>query len=88
MKESRKSPLRLVYRELKDGGHNADYLNTCFQNPLEVVRDQWRKERGSVLDGDMEHVLWTLADRKDAEQDYELDEAFLVPGQEQGVRMC
>jgi hypothetical protein len=81
---------RLVYRELKDGGYNADYLEYLlrFQNPLEVVRDQWRKERGSVLDGDMEHVLWTLADRKDAEQDYELDEAFLVPGQEQGVRMC
>ena len=31
---------------------------------------------------------WTLADTRNAEQNYELDEAFCEPGQDEGVRMC
>lgn len=81
---------RLVCKELKNGGYNADYLEYLlrFQNPLEVVLDQWLKEQGTALDEDMEHVLWTLANTKDGEQDYELNEAFLDPEQDEGVQMC
>lgn len=81
---------RLVRKELKNGGYNADHLEYLlrFQNPLEVVRDQWLKGRGSALDEAMEHVLWQLADTKDAEQDYKLDEAFLDPKQDEEVQMC
>lgn len=59
-----------------------------FSNPLEVVRDKWIEENGSemVHDDEMSHALWSITDKQDAEQDYELDEAFLPPGQE--VRMC
>ncbi|NSW90326.1 MAG: DUF3848 domain-containing protein [Firmicutes bacterium] len=80
----------LVYKELRNGGCNADYLEYLlrFQNPLEVVRDQWLNEQGTVLNEDMGHVLWTLADTRNAEQDYELGEAFREPGQDEGVRMC
>lgn len=80
---------RLVRKELKNGGYNADYLEYLlrFQNPL-VVRDQWLNGQGTALDEDMEHVLWKLADTRDAEQDYELDEAFLDPEQDKGVQMC
>ena len=49
---------------------------------------KWIEENGSemVHDDDMTHVLWSIADKRDAEQDYELDGACLSP--EQGVRMC
>ena len=81
---------RLVRRELKNGGYNADYLEYLlrFRNPLEVVRDQWLQGRGIALEEDMEHILWKLADTKDAEQDCELDEAFLAPEQDEEVQMC
>lgn len=81
---------RLVYNELKDGGYSTDYLEYLlrFKNPLEVVRDKWIEENGSemVHDDELSHALWSIADTQDAEQDYELDEAFLSP--EQGVQMC
>lgn len=80
---------KLVFKELCEGGYKSEYMEYLlwFQNPLEVVRDHWLLEHSVPLDGDnMEHVLWTLSDKQDAEQDYELDEAFLLP--EQGVRMC
>ena len=59
-----------------------------FTNPLEVVRDKWIEENGSemVHDDELSHALWSIADKQDAEQEYELDEAFLPP--EQGVQMC
>ena len=53
-----------------------------------MVRDKWIEENGSemVHDNDMTHALWSIADKQDAEQDYELDENYISP--EQGVRMC
>lgn len=81
---------KLVFEELKDGGYDMDHQECLlrFKNPLEVVRDKWIEENGSemVHDEDMNHALWSIADKQDAEQDYELDEAYLPP--EQGVRMC
>ncbi|MCQ1530123.1 DUF3848 domain-containing protein [Lutispora saccharofermentans] len=81
---------KLVYEELKNGGYDQEHLAYLlrFKNPLEVVRDKWSEENGSemVYDEDMIHALWSIADTQDAEQDYELDEAYLSP--EQGVRMC
>lgn len=81
---------KLVYEELKNGGYDTDHLKYLlrFKSPLDVVRDKWIEENGSemVHDEDMDHALWSIADKQDAEQDYELDEAYLPP--EQGVRMC
>ena len=79
---------KLVFKELHDGGYSPEDLEYLlrFQNPLEVVRDQWMNEQNVPLDEDMKHVLWMLSDKRAAEQDYELDEAFLPPEQE--VRMC
>lgn len=79
---------KLVFEELRDGGYNPDYLEYLlrFQNPLEVVRDQWLNENNVTHSDEMDHALWTLVDRGGAEQDYELDEAILPP--EQGVCLC
>jgi len=80
---------KLVFEELKNGGYDVEHLEYLlhFRNPLEVVRDKWIEENGSemVHDEDMTHALWSIADKQDAEQDYELNEAYLP---EQGVRMC
>ncbi len=81
---------KLVYEELKGGGYSAEHLEYLlrFKNPLEVVRDKWLEENGSgmVHDDELIHALWSIADTQDAEQDYELDEAFRPPEQE--VRLC
>jgi len=78
----------LVYNELYGGGYPEDYMEYLlrFENPLEVVRDQWLNEQNVAHNEEMGHVLWNIADKGDAEQSYELDEAFLPPEQE--VRMC
>lgn len=81
---------KLVFEGLKNGGYDAEHLEylLLFKNPLEVVRDKWIEENGAdmVHDEDMSHALWSVADKQDAEQGYELDEAFSPPSQE--VRMC
>jgi len=79
---------KLVYEELKDVGNNPDYLEYLlrFENPLEVVRDAWLDENNVVHNEEMDHALWSLMDKGNAEQDYALDETFLPP--EQGVRLC
>lgn len=80
---------KLIFKELCEGSYSTEQMEYLlrFKNPLEVVRDHWLLEHNVPLDGDnMEHILWTLSDRQAAELDYELDEAFLLPGQ--GVRMC
>lgn len=81
---------KLVFKELKNGVYSADCLEylLLFKKPLEVVRDKWIEENRSemVHDDELSHALWSIADTQDAEQDYELDEAFLSP--EQGVRIC
>jgi len=83
------SATKTVYSALR-GGHshvrNIEYL-LRFQNPLEVVRDQWIEEQSYAPDEDLEHVLWSVADRGDAEQNYELDDGFHPPEQ-QGVKLC
>ena len=55
---------------------DMEYL-VRFKNPLEVAADAWSNDVGySILDDDLEHVLWELRDRGDAEYDYELEPEF------------
>jgi len=78
----------LVYNELYAGDYSIDHMEYLlrFDNPLEVVRDQWLNEQNVSHDQEMSHVLWNIADKRDAEQDYELDEAFRPLEQE--VHLC
>ena len=55
---------------------DMEYL-VRFKNPLEVAADAWSNDVGySILDDDLEHVLWELRDRNGAEHDYELEPEF------------
>ena len=49
-----------------------------FKNPLEVVSDRWRSETSMGLQSDsgLDHVLWELRDRQDAEYDYEMEPEY------------
>ena len=53
---------------------DAEYL-LRFKDPLEVVSDYWvgMKNTEATMTGDMTHLLWELRDKRDAEQDYELE---------------
>lgn len=53
-----------------------------FENPLMVVRDEWMKNQGFDRRVDMEVMLGHLAVTRDAEYEYELDEDFLDPVQQ------
>ena len=57
---------------------DAEYL-LQFKNPLEVVSDEWISRNGIdslIVDDEMSHLLWSLQDRGDAEQDYEMEPEF------------
>ncbi len=57
---------------------DAEYL-LRFKNPLEVVSNEWISRNGIdafVVDDEMNHLLWALRDRSDAEQFYEMEPGF------------
>lgn len=57
---------------------DAEYL-LRFKNPLEVVSDEWISINGIdslVVDDEMSHLLWSLQDRGDAEEAYEMEPEF------------
>lgn len=58
---------------------DAEYL-LRFKNPLEVVSDEWISRNGIdslIVDDEMSHLLWSLQDRGDAEQSYEMESESL-----------
>ena len=57
---------------------DAEYL-LQFKNPLEVVSDEWISRNGIdslIVDDEISHLLWSLQDRGDAEQSYEMEPEF------------
>ena len=57
---------------------DAEYL-LRFKNPLEVVSDAWISRNGIdalIVDDEMSHLLWSLQDRGDAEQCFEMEPEF------------
>ena len=57
---------------------DAKYL-LQFKNPLELVSDEWISRNGIdslIVDDEMSHLLWSLQDRGEAEQFYEMEPKF------------
>lgn len=89
---------QISYNELYGGSYPEDYMEYLlrFENPLEVVRDQWISEQTVDLSDEMNHALWTLMDKGDAERDYALDPEYKPSSrgdgpplsQDRGVTMC
>lgn len=68
-----------VNHELQNDDYSADLLEYFlrFENPLEVIRDQWLTHNNVSVDEEMSHAMWQLMDSGDAEQMYDLDPEFM-----------
>ncbi|HHV13004.1 MAG TPA: DUF3848 domain-containing protein [Clostridiales bacterium] len=83
------SAVRQIYQALKSDvpmeNHQLEYL-LRFKHPLMVLHDQCL-----IMDNDLSYALETLindiCDRRDIEQDYQMEDDLMEPKQE-GVRMC
>ena len=53
-----------------------------FKDPLEVLTDMWTDRQGMDTGEDeaVDHILWEIADRRDAEGDYEMEPEFYDTG--------
>lgn len=81
--------VKLVYDELM-GGCNPDYADYLlrFDNPLQLVSDQWLAEHNVSHADEMDHVLWSITDKGLGEGDYAMLEDGQTPAQNEGVRLC
>lgn len=69
---------KFVYDEISGGSYPSDYMEYLlrFENPLEVLKDQWISEQTVDYSEEVNHALWMLWDKGDAEQEYELDPEY------------
>ena len=53
-----------------------------FKDPLEVLTDMWTDRQGMDTGENeaVDHILWEIADRRDAEGDYEMEPEFYDTG--------
>lgn len=84
--------VKLVYDELMEGC-NLDYTEYLlrFENPLQLVSDQWLNGQNVSHTDEMDHVLWNMTNKGLGEGDY----AMLEDGQtrqtseqSEGVCLC
>lgn len=81
---------KTVHCLLQSGTYPDELLEYLlrFEDPLEVVRDQWLKNNGFSLENDMEVALGHLAEKREAERDgYELDADWMQAGPAQEQQM-
>ena len=81
--------VKLVYDELM-GGCNPDYVDYLlrFENPLQLVSDQWMTEQNASHTDEIDHVLWNITDKGLGEGDYAMMEDGQTTVQNEGVRLC
>lgn len=70
--------VKFVYGELSAGSYSAEYMEYLlrFENPLEVVKDQWISEQTVDFSEELTHALWTLWDKGESESEYTLDPEY------------
>ena len=82
---------KLVYEGLNVDGVMAEYADYLlqFENPFEVVRDEWHMAQEYDYHEELDHVLWRMADQGIGEGEYQMAEKDAeCPSLEQGVTMC
>ena len=79
---------QFVYKELSEGSYSAEYMEYLlrFENPLEVVADQWISEQNVDFSEELTHALWTLWDKGESESEYTLDPEY-APVSAEDVRI-
>lgn len=81
--------VKLVYNELigSCSPEYSDYL-LRFENPLQLVSDQWLEEQNVSHAEEMDHVLWNIIDKGLGEGDYVMVKDEKTPVQNEGVHLC
>ncbi len=81
--------VKLVYEELLDGC-SPEYMEYLlrFENPLELVSDQWLSEQNAAHSDEMAHVLWEITDKGLGEGDYAMAEKPMPSNLNEGVQLC
>ena len=82
---------KLVYEGLRVDGVMAEYADYLlqFENPFEVVRDEWHMAQEYDYHEELDHVLWRMADQGIGEGEYPMAEKDAeCLSLEQGVTMC
>lgn len=82
---------KFVYEGLSVDGVMAEYADYLlqFENPFEVVRDEWHMAQEYDHHEELDHVLWRMADQGIGESEYQMAENNAeCPSLEQGVTMC
>ena len=69
---------KFVYHELSECRYSPEYLEYLlrFENPLEVVTDQWISEQTVDFSEELTHALWMLWDKGESESEYTLDPEY------------
>lgn len=81
--------VKLVYDEIM-GGCNPDYAEYLlrFDNPLQLLSDQWLAEQTVSHADEMDHVLWNITGKGLGEGEYAMSEEGAISEQNEGVRLC
>lgn len=82
---------KFVYEELMVEGAFSEYTDYLlqFENPLEVLKDQWLSEQTYDHHEELDHALWMMANRGIRTGEYPMiEESSAVSSLEQGVAMC
>ena len=78
---------KLIYEELSIEGAFGEYAGYLlqFENPLEVLRDNWQDSGGYARHEEIDHMLWNMKDKGIGIGDYPMAGEGT---QSQGVVMC
>lgn len=81
---------KFIYEKLELEGdfyECTDYLSQ-FENPLEVLRDQWLSMQNYDRHVELNRMIWNMAEKEFGVDHYPLAKAPPGPSMEQGVAMC
>ena len=81
---------KIIYEELSKGegyGEYTDYL-LQFENPLEVMRENWQGSEGYALYMELDHMLFVMQDKQIGVGDYPMAEGAGESVKNQEVVMC
>lgn len=81
---------KLVYEELSVEGAFEEYAGYLlqFENPLDVLRDNWQGCEGYERHEKIDHMLWNMKDKEIGIGDYPMAEQKGESTLRQGVVMC
>lgn len=81
---------KIIYEELSGEGGYGEYTDYLlqFEDPLEVLRENWQGNEGYALYMELDHMLYVMQDKQIGVGDYPMAEGAGESPQNQEVVMC